>query len=177
VGEWPRNARCGRVHGEVRGREVREGEEADRWGPLASEGEHVNRRSALTERTHRAERGSERTREGTDADNPAPPGSRRERGGERGRGPSLIGGTHLSGEAGAHAAWLGWIGPAGLRWVFLFPGNFETLFFLFSLWISSQIQTKFKFKQFQTCASNERIIWLRMMQHFMTHIGFDIINK
>ena len=51
------------------------------------------------------------------------------------------------------------------------------LFFLFSLWISNQIQTKFKFKQFQTCASNKRIIWLSMMQHFMTYIDFAIINK
>jgi hypothetical protein len=30
VGEWPGNARRGRVHGKVHGREVREGEETDR---------------------------------------------------------------------------------------------------------------------------------------------------
>jgi hypothetical protein len=38
MGKWPRNARCGCVHGGVRGREVREGEEVDRWGPRASKG-------------------------------------------------------------------------------------------------------------------------------------------
>ena len=33
VGEWLGNTWCGRVHGGERGREVREGEVADRWGP------------------------------------------------------------------------------------------------------------------------------------------------
>ena len=59
MGEWPKNVRRGHVHGGVRGREVRQGAEADRWGPRASEGEYANGRSTLTERTHRAERGSE----------------------------------------------------------------------------------------------------------------------
>jgi hypothetical protein len=63
VGEWPGNARRGRVHGGEHGREVREGEVADRWGLLASEDAYANGRSALTERDHRAERGSERVRE------------------------------------------------------------------------------------------------------------------
>jgi hypothetical protein len=63
----------------VREREVREGEEADRWGPRASEGTCANGWSALTERSHRAERGSERVRERTSADKLAPSDSGRER--------------------------------------------------------------------------------------------------
>jgi hypothetical protein len=69
-----------RIHDGVRGREVREGEKADRWGPRASEGAYANRRSALTEWAHRVERGSECVRERTDTDKPAPRGSGRERG-------------------------------------------------------------------------------------------------
>jgi hypothetical protein len=73
-GEWPGNARHGRIHGGVHGQDVRNGEEDDRWGTRASEGEHANGRSALTGRTHRAERGSERAREETGTNKPAPPG-------------------------------------------------------------------------------------------------------
>jgi hypothetical protein len=57
-GEWPKNTRHVCIHGGVRERVVREGEVADRWGPLASEGEYANERSALTGRTHRAEKGA-----------------------------------------------------------------------------------------------------------------------
>jgi hypothetical protein len=64
-------------------------------------------------------------------------------------------GTHLSGRTGAR----GRLGRAGLNLVFLFPGIFQTFFFLFSLWFSNQIQTQFKFKPIQTCASNKRIIY------------------
>jgi hypothetical protein len=38
MGEWPRNARRGHIHGGQRGQEVREGEVADRWGPRANKG-------------------------------------------------------------------------------------------------------------------------------------------
>jgi hypothetical protein len=100
VGEWPENMCRGRIHNEERVQEVRKGEMADRWGPRGSEGKHTNGRSALTEQAHRTERGSERVHERTDADKPAPPGSGMERGRECGRGPSLTGGTHLSGNAG-----------------------------------------------------------------------------
>jgi hypothetical protein len=55
---WPGNARCGRVHGGEHGREVREGEVADRWGPRASEG--ADEWSALTGRTHRTHTHRER---------------------------------------------------------------------------------------------------------------------
>jgi hypothetical protein len=103
MGEWPGNARHGRVHGGVRRQEVREGGEADRWGPRASEGEYANGRLALIERAHRSERGSGCVREETGTDKPAPPSSGRERGRERGHGPSLTGGTHLSGGSGARA--------------------------------------------------------------------------
>jgi hypothetical protein len=56
VGEWSGNARRGCVHGGVRGREVREGGEADKWGSRASEGEYANGWLAQTERAHRTER-------------------------------------------------------------------------------------------------------------------------
>jgi hypothetical protein len=84
---------------------------ADRWGPRASEGERANGRSALTERAHRAVRENGCAREEIDADNPAPPGSRRERDRVCGRGSSLIGGSHLLGDAGAR-------GLAGLDWAY-----------------------------------------------------------
>jgi hypothetical protein len=49
-----------------------------------------------------------REREGIDADRSAPlaASGRERRGEERGRGRSLTGGVHLSGDAGAPAAWL-----------------------------------------------------------------------
>jgi hypothetical protein len=78
-GRWPGNARRGRVHGRVRGREVTEGEEADRWGPQASESGLANGQSALTGRTYRAARGSGCAREEPDADKLEPPSSGRER--------------------------------------------------------------------------------------------------
>jgi hypothetical protein len=99
-----------------------------------------------------------RAREGNGAERSAPLHSEREGRKERGRGPSLTGGTHLSGEAGVRASWLGWVGLSGPKLLFLFPGIFQMLFFLFSLWISNQIQTQFKFNPIQTCASNKRII-------------------
>jgi hypothetical protein len=68
-----------RVHVEECGREVREGEVADRWGQRASEGAYANRRSTLTERAHRTEGGSKHVRERTGADKPAPPRNGRER--------------------------------------------------------------------------------------------------
>jgi hypothetical protein len=86
VGEWPRNTRRERVGGRVGRREVREGEEADRWDPRASKGEHENERSALIGQTHRAARGSGRVGKETSADRSVPPGSGRER--ERARGHS-----------------------------------------------------------------------------------------
>jgi hypothetical protein len=71
VGEWPGNARRGRVNGGVRGREVREGDEANRWGPWASESVLTNEQSALTGRTHRTTRESGHGREEIGADKPA----------------------------------------------------------------------------------------------------------
>jgi hypothetical protein len=78
-GGWPGNTRRGRVHIGECGREVREGEVADRWGQRVSEGAYVNRRSALTEQAHRTEGGSVHVHQRTGADKPAPPGSGRER--------------------------------------------------------------------------------------------------
>jgi hypothetical protein len=57
------------------------------------EGTSANERPTLTERDHRTARG----REG-------------ERAHVRGRGRSMIGGVHLSGDAGARVAWLGRLG-------------------------------------------------------------------
>jgi hypothetical protein len=78
-GEWTGNTQCGRVHDGVRGRDVREGEVADRWGPRASESGLANGQSALTGQTHRAVRGSGHAREETNTDKLAPSGSGRER--------------------------------------------------------------------------------------------------
>jgi hypothetical protein len=126
----------------VRGLEVWEWEVADRWGPRESKGVYANGRSAMTEQAHRAERGSERGRKGTGADNPAPPGSGRERAREHGRRPSLNGGTHLSGEAGAHArpSWAG-LGLMG-RNLFLFFQGISKCFYFYFLY-----GFKIKFKQ------------------------------
>jgi hypothetical protein len=70
--ECPGNTRLGRVHGGVRGREVREREEVDRWGPWASERGLTNGRSALTGRTHRAAIENRHALKETGVDNPAP---------------------------------------------------------------------------------------------------------
>jgi hypothetical protein len=89
------------------------------------EGTSTNGRPALTERVHRTERENGREREGIDADMPGPPGSGRERARVRRRRWSLAGGVHLSGDAGARAAWLGRAGLIGLKmFFFLFPENF-----------------------------------------------------
>jgi hypothetical protein len=82
VEEWPGNARHGRIHGAERGREVRDGEVADRWGPRVSEGANVNGRSVLTEQAHWADRVNERMRKRIGADRLVPPGSGRDRGRE-----------------------------------------------------------------------------------------------
>jgi hypothetical protein len=61
----------------------------------------------------------------------------------RGRRLSLIGGVYLSSDAGGR-------GLAGLSWAewaafgFLFLWNFNAFSFLFSLWVSNRIQTKFQ---------------------------------
>jgi hypothetical protein len=66
----------------------------------------MNGRSKLTERVHQAVRENGREREGIGANRLAPlaaSGRERERGEERGRERSLIGGVHLSGDAGTRA--------------------------------------------------------------------------
>jgi hypothetical protein len=63
-----------------------------------------------------------------------------ERGGEKARWRDrLTGGVRLSARAGARK-----LGRLGLDWLFLFPGNFYLLFYLFSLGFSIQIQIKFQ---------------------------------
>jgi hypothetical protein len=64
----------------------------------------------------------------------------------------LIGGVHLSGDTGARASWLGWIGPNGLLSIFLFLGNFYSFSFYFLYGF------QIKFKPIQICASIQRII-------------------
>jgi hypothetical protein len=88
--------------------------------------------------------------ERTDTDKSTPPDSERERG-ERARvGVALIGGDHLLGRGG-HAgggarARLGRGGPAGMNWLFLFPGisNCFSFYFLYGFQIKFKPQTKFK---------------------------------
>jgi hypothetical protein len=103
VRRWPGNARHGRVHGGVRGREVREGEVADRWGPRASERALANGQSTLITRTHRTTRDSGRVSEETGTEIVASVDNEREREGARAR-LALTDGSHMSGGAGARAA-------------------------------------------------------------------------
>jgi hypothetical protein len=76
----------------------------------------------------------------TGDESPAPLGKERERESARGREPSLTGGTHLSGDAGA---WPGWakLGRLGCFGFFIFPGISNCFSISFSLGFSIQIQT------------------------------------
>jgi hypothetical protein len=47
VRRWPGNARRGRIHGRVRGQEVRDEGVADRWGPRTSEGAQAHSEHAV----------------------------------------------------------------------------------------------------------------------------------
>jgi hypothetical protein len=105
-----------------------------------------------------SERGQERA-DGFDADKSTPPGSERER--ERARegtdrqGPPVREGWCAG--AGARAG----AGPTRLIWAekgfFYVPGIFNCFSILFTLGFLNQIRIKYKFKPFQTCASNKRI--------------------
>jgi hypothetical protein len=132
------------------GREVREGEVANRWGPRANENELANKQPALIGRTHRAARGSERTSEGIGAE--SWPHRQREREGECTSVAGVDRRVPPAGGAGARVAWLGWIGLNGPNLVFPFSWNFQMLFFLFSPWNSNTIQIQI----IQTCASNKK---------------------
>jgi hypothetical protein len=156
-GEWLGNARHGRVHNVVRGQEVREGEVADRWGPWASESELTNRQSALTGRTHRAARGSERGSEGIGADKLAP-STEREGGGERvgvADADRWVPPISRSGRARVLAG-LDWVEWAEFGFpIFLeFPNAFLLIFTMEFKSNSNLIQIQI----IQTCASNKRII-------------------
>jgi hypothetical protein len=74
------------------------------------------RAAALTGRTHRAARENGRAHEGTSVDNPAPPGSGRERACARTR--ALADRWDPPGDTGARAAWLGWASWAKIRFPF-----------------------------------------------------------
>jgi hypothetical protein len=120
----------------------------DRAGPPRSERERARRRTVHdTDETgpQRRERESRRVHEETGNDNLAPPDSGREIECVRGRGPSLTGGTHLSSDAGTHAAWLGWASWAEFRFSFS-PEFLKAFLFIFSMDLKSnsnpnQIQT------------------------------------
>jgi hypothetical protein len=105
----------------VHGREIREGEVADRWGPRASEGAYANGRAGLTVRAHRAERGSERAREELGTDMLAPASSGRERGRARTWAVAERWDPPMRRSGHAREGWTGLYGP---KLVFLFPGNF-----------------------------------------------------
>jgi hypothetical protein len=76
---WPENVRSWVRPRQGSGREVREAEGADGWGPRGSEGKSANGRSTLTERVHRVAGENGREREGIGADRPTPQSSERER--------------------------------------------------------------------------------------------------
>jgi hypothetical protein len=99
-------------------------------------------------------------REGIGADRPAPQSSEREReGGREGaRGLAPIGRVRLSGAEGARGA--ASAGPTWAEMVF-FPFSRELLmlFYLFSLGISIQIQTKFEIQTKSNMCNNSKNIW------------------
>jgi hypothetical protein len=155
MGRWSGNARHGRVHDEVRGREVRDGELADGWGPRASERALVNEQSALKGRTHRTARGSGRASEETGADTVAPPNNGRERGragatGADRRVPPVrrSGARGLAGSNWAERAEIGFS-------IFLEFSN--AFLFIFSMEFNSN-STTIQIQIIQTCASNKRLI-------------------
>jgi hypothetical protein len=144
----------GRVHsGE---RERFGGNGSDRRDPWVREGASERTGFCADERGSRiSERGHACTDEfGTEK--LTPPGSERERekrerardGTDR-RGPPVRGGQAR--ERGRSRG-------AGPKWLFPFPVISNCFSIYFSLGFSNQIQTKCKFKPFQTCASNKRII-------------------
>jgi hypothetical protein len=106
----------------------------DRAGPPRSERERARRRTVHdTDETgpQRRERESRRVHEVIEC--------------VRGGGPSLTGGTHLSSDAGTHAAWLGWASWAEFRFSFS-PEFLKAFLFIFSMDLKSnsnpnQIQT------------------------------------
>jgi hypothetical protein len=69
-----------------------------------------------------------------------------------------VGPTYQATRASARVAWLGRAGSVGLKSPFLFPGNFELLFFLFSLGFSIQIQTKFQIQPNSNMCNNPKNI-------------------
>jgi hypothetical protein len=94
----------------------------------------------------------------------------------RGRELPLIGGSHLSGSAGAQHGWTE-LGRLGCFAFFLFP-EFPNCFSIsFLLGFQLKFNSSFKFKLIQTCATIQRIFKLSMMQHFMTHNVLAKINK
>jgi hypothetical protein len=121
---------------------------ADRWGPQANEGTYANGRSALIERTHRAERGSERAR-GNRCRQAGPTGQREgER--ERARTRAVANRWDPPVRRSGHA-WPSWagLGLIGRNW-FYFSREFLNAFvFIFSMDFKSnsnqiQIQNNFK---------------------------------
>jgi hypothetical protein len=97
---------------------------------------------------------------------------------------ALTGGGRLLGRGGracgggGGGGGLGRAGPAGLKKVFLFPLNFEFLFFIFSMeWNSIQIKPQFKFKYFKHVHEPKTKFELSMMQTFIFPLSFNILKK
>jgi hypothetical protein len=134
---WPENARSwARPRRGDRGREI---EDELAGGDGGTEREWARgERTAPTALAHGAAR--QRGREGAlarQADRRGPPVST----GERGR-----------------ASKLGRLGLTGPDWLFLFPGNFYLLFYLFSLGFSIQIQIKFQIQPKSNICNNSKNI-------------------
>jgi hypothetical protein len=92
----------------------------------------------LTRKARSVEREWVRARERNGTDRSAPPGKGRER--VRGRRSSLTGRTHLSGDKGTRAAWLGWADLTGRFpfFYFFWISNCFSFYFLYGF------QIKFK---------------------------------
>jgi hypothetical protein len=151
---------CGHgVHGDarvVRGQFGRDG--FDTRGPIEQKERASERAVALMSGVRKIEREQARVCGGNWRQQLGTTGKQEgERAHGRGRGLSLIGGGHLSGDVGAR-------GLAGLSWAewaefgFLFPWNFNAFSFYFLYRYEIKFKPNFKFKPIQTCASNKRIV-------------------
>jgi hypothetical protein len=102
------------------------------------------------------------------------------------RGSTLIGRTRLEdiehGRARRLAGWAKWAEMSGkgrlCSFAFFFYSEFSNSFsFYFLFWIQIQTCHKFKFIYSKHVHQTKEQSRPSMIQHFMTHIGFNILKK